>query len=412
MAKKRNKINLVKVMSKIVWIIIIALIMYSLLAIRMIPLISNAALIYAELSPQKMWEEDRRYSEYLSSDSELEYFLNAQAVSQIPYIESEKDNKLNGKIKFFRNNSNNEMKYAEPKAFQKYVDDYNKTGSAGSKKAALEHFTVSDTGVIKVAYYRKSEDTITSNDPDAIKEAANELGISNYSSKRAHKLEESIETVTISYVSFIQKYVLPFNLLWSIIVMGNSSGNATDLAHEIADLTYNGEMSLIIDDCTVISKTTDVYTYDLMEYYTGKFHATVKEKVEETVTGSQGATSTSTNTYTPNEKVLNNYKRKVGSFKTTKVHYEENNSPVIRIKKIDSWCAKYEDNSTYTPAKLPSKGDTTSTDLNDTAKTDAGRITVNEGFNIPLDPLVEWKKTIENQYKNHTVHNGQRLVRT
>ena len=76
-------------------------------------------------SVQDMWDHDKRYGHYLSSVDALSYLLNAQVVSQYPYIESAENDQLNGTVKFYRNNSEAPMKYVSQDTLDGYISSYN-----------------------------------------------------------------------------------------------------------------------------------------------------------------------------------------------------------------------------------------------------------------------------------------------
>ncbi|MDO4975276.1 MAG: hypothetical protein Q4E61_03030, partial [Alphaproteobacteria bacterium] len=84
--------------------------------------VTEKGTLMPEMSIDDLWEHDNRYKTYLSNKNQLAYLLNAQLVSQYPYIytegtdEDEKDTDitfadLNGTIKFYRNGSTDFMKY-------------------------------------------------------------------------------------------------------------------------------------------------------------------------------------------------------------------------------------------------------------------------------------------------------------
>lgn len=131
--------------------------------------ISEEGTLMPEMSIDEMWEKDERYSEYLSSKDALAYFLNAQIVTQYPYIESAEEDQLNGTIKFYRmiDDEQVQMKYVSQDDF----DDMVNSGSSDLFKS----FTIMNNGSIKVAYTISDKYETESNDPNW-KTAASKIG--------------------------------------------------------------------------------------------------------------------------------------------------------------------------------------------------------------------------------------------
>ena len=87
--------------------------------------VTDDGTLMAATSVDDMWKHDKRYSQYLSSEDALAYLLNAQVVSQYPYIESAENDELNGTVKFYRNNSEIPMKYVSNDTMESYISSYN-----------------------------------------------------------------------------------------------------------------------------------------------------------------------------------------------------------------------------------------------------------------------------------------------
>lgn len=114
------------------------------------------------MTAQELWDEMKknknRALQYLDGPEELLKLMNAQLVTQ--YLDTRKDpdkkidwdsmNDVNSKevqgiVKLKRADSNGNiatMTYADPETFQKYIDNYNTSGSEEDKKKALSHFTL------------------------------------------------------------------------------------------------------------------------------------------------------------------------------------------------------------------------------------------------------------------------------
>lgn len=389
--------------------------------------------ITAGMTAQEMWDNDGRYREYLYTVDELEYLLNAQFVTQYPYIASAEGDELNGTIRFYRNNSEDPMVYVSQDTLQSYVDSYN-AGTSSALDSALKSFTLNEDGSIQVAFLTETSHTVTTNDPVAVEDALQQISGSSSSTSGENSVvrasESVLSTTNIPYLSSVQNYVLPFNLLWSIVVMGHSDKNqAIELATSIADMAYDGEISLIIDDNNSYSEEVETYTYTLTDCYTGSLAATINEEkiTEETVIVIEKPGSGGNNTIivgpTPTDRATDNTrksnrtiekhqysggsvlideKHEVAQYETVCTEIHNDNRPSVKIKKIVSWCAIYENDATYTTNTI-----TTDDDLNASSMEDItlGEVTYSgaEAFeNENIESLQDWKKSLEEKYKDST----------
>lgn len=123
--------------------------------------------IVAGRTIQELWDEMKangnRALTYLNSPQELAKLINAQRATE--YLDTRKNpdspidwtkfnNDVNstqtqGIIKLKRATSDNKnitMTYVKPETFQKYIDDYNSTGSEKAKENAMKHFTIQESG--------------------------------------------------------------------------------------------------------------------------------------------------------------------------------------------------------------------------------------------------------------------------
>lgn len=309
--------------------------------------------LMAATSVDDMWKNDKRYSRYLSNVDALAYLLNAQVVSQSPYIESAENDELNGTIKFYRDDSENPMKYVSEDTFNGYISSFNNNGDQDAKNKAMSSFTMNSNGTIKVAYQQGDTETVETIDEDYANQMASQTGGKitkigkNSQGKVVYRIStnnSSIYTKSISYRNVIQNYSLPFELLWAIVVMADNgsagSGNSEDFAHALASMAYDSEIDLVIDDNTETIKTEEQHSYDIVNYIS---YANILLKYGGNVIG-----------HVPEEKEINELQgREHVSSLYTKV--ENNSSPSLRIKKIESWCAVYEgkDSFSTTTTNLP-----------------------------------------------------------
>lgn len=310
--------------------------------------ITEQGTLMAEKSVKEMWDNDEKassdkrigYNKYLSNADALAYLLNAQIVTQYPYIDSASGTDLNGTIRFYRNESKQPMAYLSQEALQKYVDNYNDKGDTDSLAKALDSFSINNDGTITVAYLEEDYETLTTNDPDAASTAAKDRDASsNNSGNGTYTVETSssqLFTTTVAYQSLVRKYTLPFELLWAIAIEGNDGmpgnykGNVEDFCYAMATMAYDGEIRLIIDDSNTVTTTTDNYKYD-------------KEKKTEysDIVLYRNGVGCYRNKYTTDPE-------KVGNFWVTNVDVNTVNSPSLKIGLIQSWCALYNNDAVFT----------------------------------------------------------------
>lgn len=114
-----------------------------------------------DMSVQELWdkllENGCRVNEYLDTPEELARLMKAEIVTQYPDTRENPDEEINwedivkdsdtlqGIIKLKRaddKNNKTTMKYSDPETFQRYIDEYNRSGSQNAKEYALTHFTL------------------------------------------------------------------------------------------------------------------------------------------------------------------------------------------------------------------------------------------------------------------------------
>ena len=141
--------------------------------------ISEDGTLMPEMSVDEMWEKDKRYARYLTKGGkdELAYLVNSQLVTQYPYIASAKKDQLNGTVKFYRNDSFEPMVYVKPEKLEEYVKKYNK-GDDSVLGDALNSFTINPDASITVAYLSEASYSVTTDDPEAAKDAKKQIGAS------------------------------------------------------------------------------------------------------------------------------------------------------------------------------------------------------------------------------------------
>lgn len=97
-----------------------------------------------------MWCLNTTYSDYLDNPEQLEYLLNAELVTQYPYISSlaSSDDKINGVIQFDRIQTTDEgeqrknLTYTDSSQFDTMYNNYANTGN----RDVFNYFTLDEEG--------------------------------------------------------------------------------------------------------------------------------------------------------------------------------------------------------------------------------------------------------------------------
>ena len=313
--------------------------------------VTDEGTLMAATSVEDLWNNDKRYKRYLSNVDALAYLLNAQVVSQSPYIESAEENELNGTIKFYRNDSEIPMKYVSQDTFDGYVSSYNENGNQDAKNNALNSFTINKNGTIKIAYQYGMTEQATSDYEEKANQAAESMGARTTANKTSDgnytyivsNNNSKIYTKNISYRNIIQNYSVPFELLWAIVVMADNgssgAGNSEDFAHALASMAYDGEIELIVDDNVSSVVTEETESFDMV---TEQAYVQINLSI--------------------NGGHVDSGDEVVVSRESEKKHYlyekkEITSEPKLRIKKIESWCAVYESRDSFSTSQMSLPGE-------------------------------------------------------
>ena len=317
--------------------------------------ITENGTLMAGLSVEELWEKEDVYSDYLSSIDALAYMLNAQVVTQYPYIEGASSDELNGTIRFYRNNSSQAMKYVDIATLNEYVSSYN-SGNTDVLNDALSSFYLNSDGTISIAYLTEDEYEVTTYDVRAANDAEAQIGATATSVSRRYRIyrsESYLSIKNISYSNYIQNYVLPFNLLWAFTVYTRDGGE--EFAHILASMAYEGEISLIINDNENIIQDTYTYTYDIeskQEIDGARAEisiATQDSESGDTISGYHRETTDEQ--FNTDEEVIERFD---SSIPTIYVETHTTNTPSIALKGVVSWIATYENTNTFTTSQSSS----------------------------------------------------------
>ena len=226
-----------------------------------------------------LWCTNEIYSKYLKKPEDLQKLLDAELITQYPKIDGLQEGKLNGIVEFVRYSTNPDtnqeevrtLKWISTEEFTNKMTAYQETGNTD----ILNYFTLDESGNVKIATWMREEGSFYSNDTtlqtDRKKIRSGTTGeavTSNYDSRYtitkndAASIEATyvtyiIQETLIDYKPMIQKYTLPFEYLWALLVTTKSD----DFVLNLADLVYNSEIKIGIYDNISKTVNTDIEKY-------------------------------------------------------------------------------------------------------------------------------------------------------
>lgn len=214
------------------------------------------------LTAQDIWNDliknGSPVEDYLNTPDELAKLMNAQVVTQFPFLPGLTDDKLNGTVTFERHTVKDDgtediktLEYINQDSFKSMVDSDDMT--------ALNKFTLDDNNNLLIAVKDRSTETVTYNDPEmkledysqSLKEENKQVD-NTYSSVTEH-----VTSRTVNYQNAISKYVMPFQYLWSFLVISDCE----DLVMELADLANNSQITIAVFDNITTTETTEINDY-------------------------------------------------------------------------------------------------------------------------------------------------------
>ena len=160
-----------------------------------------------------------------------------------------------------------------------------------------------------VATWNETTDKIESNDPEQ---------------ETYTKVKYTMTTTNINYQDAVRQYTMPFDYLWSMLVISEDK----DFVFDLADLVYNSKIEITVFDNLTINTNVNVYTYTRKKK--------TETEAEVTVTGVSGETSstiTEKGNWPPDEDEYD--------YKTTYTTINKNNTMNIAVTLADVWMAKY-----------------------------------------------------------------------
>lgn len=199
-----------------------------------------------------LWCMSDAYSKYLKTPEELEKLLNAEIITQYPKM-GQDDAELDGIIQFERHKTDGTtemLSYIDKDTFSSYVQ--------GNDTKALDYFTLDDQGNVMVAYSNSTTETVTADEDININDYSSELREIDKQSDGTYKKETiTVEAISINYKMAVQKYTMPFQYLWSLLVVGEDR----KFVLELADLIENSEITISIYDNVTTIEDVNTYKY-------------------------------------------------------------------------------------------------------------------------------------------------------
>lgn len=283
----------------------------------------------AEILWNEMIKYDSNVESYIDSYKDFQKLMNAEIITQYPKI-TNKAVDLNGTIEFERHKTDGTscmLQYVNPETFNNYLQNKDTN--------IINYFTVDENCNVLIGIIDETTQTLTSNDP--------EMNLSNYTDTlngenvndagNYTKTEYNISTKNINYKSVVSKYTMPFQYLWSLIVVGGDK----DVGLELADLVEKSQIVISIYDNITTSVNTTRYTYN-------------KEmKVDLWATATAGSYRKS-NSWQPANKWVDDENYQIELINTYK-----NNLPVVDVTKADVWIIDYSKEYTYQSSEQTSQ---------------------------------------------------------
>lgn len=191
------------------------------------------------------------------------------------------------------------------------------SGDGTSSEPTIQYYA-------KVATWSEITDKIESDDPE--QETYTQT---NY----------SMSTTNINYQDMVKPFAMPFEYLWSLLVIGEDK----DFVLELADLVYNSKIEITVHDNLTVNTNVDVYTYTKKK----KTNTSAKVIVEYNDDAGTSRRYPASGKWT--DETEDNYK-------TTFTTITKTNTLNTMVTLADVWMAKYTQEYIYeTPSDIVDK---------------------------------------------------------
>ena len=181
-------------------------------------------------------------------------------------------------------------------------------------KAAGIANTENDTGYVAVvATWKQTDTSVTSNDSTVEQKSTTEY---------------SMTTTDINYEEMVDPYTMPFDMLWSLLVVGEDK----KFIFELTDLIYNSDIEITVHDNLTVNTDIDEW------HYTQKTKATVDAKI-----------TAKCNDFTVTGEIENDVHdpHSEEDYITTKKVVTQTNTVTTALTRANVWIVDYKNEYTY-----------------------------------------------------------------
>lgn len=151
-----------------------------------------------------------------------------------------------------------QLTYISPEEFEQQKQNYASSGN----QEIFKHFTIDDEGQVLIAYGTKETRTISVEDADIteemVREASGEESYTGNYQNGFSMVRYTISEKPIDYLSLVEQYVMPTNLLYAFLIQTGE----IDFVEAIAELAYESEIVIGIYDNDSVSKSEETVTYN------------------------------------------------------------------------------------------------------------------------------------------------------
>ena len=289
-------------------------------------LVNGGANLY--ISTVIVWKADSAYRQYLKTPIQLERLISAELVTQYPKMDEEQITGLNGLIKLMRvgkSGGKKQLKQMEYNEFKEKV-------SAGDS-SVLNYYTMDKKGNVTVATWKS---VTTTTEGEYIEGPANADAPESSNSY-------TLSTTKVDYRTMAAPFTMPFNYLWTFLVMTED----IDFVMELADLVYDSDIQISLFDKVTTSTETTVRSTDKNTEITGEVSLNVKETatVDTGEAGDNGGILTKTVTNRDVSRSFGGNKQE--SFSQTTVIVTKTDTIEQHLTYANIWVAIYTHNYKY-----------------------------------------------------------------
>lgn len=311
-------------------------------------------------SPQELWDEmikaGNNVKEYLKSPEELEKLMNAEIVTQYPKIGK---GNLDGIIQFERNKSDGKtstLTYVDSATFSNYINN--------NDTSAINYFTLDESGNVLIATVDTTTEELTKNEDDFnIGQYTSTLSEDNKNGENAYKKTETkVISKPIDYKAYVQKYTMPFDFLWALLVIGEDK----DFVLELADLVQSSQITISIYDniTTTVNKDTFTYNKEIRTDTYAKVKSSEDYGVDDYPSERYWADENAEN-YDPS-RYSATYSTDDTEYNITHTTTTQTNTPIVDLTKADVWITNFSKEYEYQASKTESQEED-EVDLEETA---------------------------------------------